>query len=186
MLPSSEMLVRDGHAAHGGSDGRQDLRLDVAQPQAPDRGRAVETEARSELPEGYLDIYRLAVEMTDRVSARRAVASSFFLTAQSALVALMAATSTEDWAFALPGLVLAITWWLVLRSYRRLSGAKFKVIHEMEKRLPAAPFKDEWDELKPDGGRPWRARYFELGLLERLVPAVFGAIFLIVLLADVL
>ena len=108
--------------------------------------------------------------MTDRVSARRAVASSFFLTAQPALVVLVGATSTSDWAFALPGLVLAATWWLLLRSYRILNSAKFKVIQRMEERLPAAPFKDEWIELKPTTGKPWRERYFELGLLERIVP----------------
>lgn len=157
----------------------------MAEPEAADWGSPVETETRSELPEGYLDIYKLAVEMTDRVSARRAVASSFFLTAQSALVALVGATATKDWAFALPGLILATTWWLLLRSYRLLNGAKFKVIQEMEARLPASPFQDEWDVLKPGNGKPWRERYFELGLLERLVPAVFGAIFLAVLVAEI-
>jgi hypothetical protein len=122
--------------------------------------------------------------MTDRVSARRGVASGFFLTAQSALVALVGATSTEDWAFALPGLVLAVTWALLLRSYRLLNSAKFKVIQAMEERLPAAPFKDEWVELKPEGGKGWRGRYFELGLLERIIPAVFGIVFLVVLIAE--
>lgn len=32
------------------------------------------------LPEGYLDLYKLAVEMADRVSARRTTANTFFLT----------------------------------------------------------------------------------------------------------
>lgn len=158
----------------------------MAQPQAPHRGRAVAIEAHSELPEGYLEIYKLAVEMTDRVSARRAVASSFFLTAQSALIVLVGVTSTKDWAFALPGLVLAATWWLLLRSYRILNSAKFKVIRRMEERLPAAPFNDEWIELKPEEGKPWRERYFELGLLERIVPVIFGIIFLVVLITEVL
>jgi hypothetical protein len=157
----------------------------LAEPQAPDRRRAVTTETRFELPDGYLEIYKLAVEMTDRVSARRAVASSFFLTAQSALVVLVGATSTDDWAFALPGLVLAANWWLLLRSYRILNTAKFRVIQQMEERLPAAPFRDEWLELKPERGKSWRGRYFELGLLERIVPAVFGIIFVVVLITDV-
>src|SRR4051794_24309332 len=115
-----------------------------------------------QLPEGFLDIYKLAVEMADRISARRAVASSFFITAQSALIALVAAASKKHWAFAVPGLILALTWWLLLRSYRHLNTEKFKVIQAMERRLPASPFQDEWDALKPTAGRRWRERYVEL------------------------
>jgi hypothetical protein len=134
-----------------------------------------------DLPEGFLDIYRMAVEMADRISARRAAASSFFLSAQTALIALVAATSKKHWALAVPGLVLAITWWLLLRSYRRLNTEKFKVIQTMEKRLPASPFQDEWDALKPAQGRRARGRYVELGLLERVVPLLFAAIFIVIL-----
>ena len=160
--------------------------MDLAEPEGADRGSSVAIDPASQPPEGYLDIYKLAVEMADRVSARRAVASSYFLTAQGALVVLIGATSTANWAYALPGIVLAATWWLLLRSYRILNGAKFKVIQTMEERLPAAPLKDEWVELQSrDGGR-WRGRYFELGLLERVVPAVFGIIFLVVLVTELL
>ena len=126
----------------------------------------------------------MAVEMADRISARRAIASSFFLSAQTALIALVAATSKKHWAFALPGLVMAITWWLLLRSYRHLNTEKFKVIQEMEKRLPASPFQDEWDALKPAAGRRFRERYVELGLLERVVPILFAAIFIVILASE--
>ena len=137
------------------------------------------------LPDGLLDIYKLAVEMADRISARRAIASSYFITAQSALVALVAVVSKDRWALAAPGLVLAATWWLLLRSYRRLNTEKYKVIQEMEKLLPASPFQDEWDALKPQGGGRWRDRYVELGILERVVPAVFAVIFIVILGTDV-
>jgi hypothetical protein len=119
--------------------------------------------------------------MADRISARRAAASSFFLTAQTALVALVAATATKHWAFAVPGLVLTATWWLLLRSYRHINTEKFKVIQAMEQWLPASPFQDEWDALKPQGGKRFRESYVELGLLERVVPALFGAIFIVIL-----
>jgi nitrate/nitrite transporter NarK len=123
--------------------------------------------------------------MADRISARRALASSFFLTAQSALVALVATTSKKHWAFAVPGLVLAVTWWLLLRSYRHLNTEKFKVIQKMEKRLPASPFQDEWDALKHQAGKQVHQRYVELGLLERVVPFVFALIFIVILVAEV-
>src|SRR4051794_3469299 len=134
-----------------------------------------------QLADGLLEIYKVAVEMADRLSARRAAASSFFITAQSALIALVAAGSNQHWAFALPGLVLAGTWWLLLRSYRQLSAEKYKVIQTIEKELPAAPFTDEWNALKqPSGAFRW-GRYQELGLLERVVPVVFAAIFIVIL-----
>jgi len=142
--------------------------------------------APGKLPEGYLDVYKLAVEMADRISARRLAASSFFIAAQTALIALVAGASAKHWAFALPGLVLAVTWWLLLRSYRNLNSAKFAVILEMEERLPAAPFSDEWRRLKlPAGGSGTHGRYLELGLLERIVPAVFAGIFAVILITDI-
>ena len=36
--------------------------------------------AAAELPGNYFEIYKIAVEMADRISARRGVANSFFLT----------------------------------------------------------------------------------------------------------
>lgn len=158
----------------------------MAEPEETHRGREVATSGR-ELPEGYLEQYKLFVEMTDRVSARRAVASSFFLTAQSALVVLLGVISKEHWLLAGSGLIVAITWWMQLRSYRQLNEARFRVIHEMEKRLPAAPYTDEWAILKPpDVPQRWCERYTELGVLERIVPVVFGALFLGVLIAEVI
>jgi hypothetical protein len=32
----------------------------------------------------------------------------------------------------------------------------------MEKRLPASPFQDEWEALKPEAGQHLRKRYVEL------------------------
>jgi hypothetical protein len=140
--------------------------------------------AGGELPQGYVDIYKLAVEMADRVSARRAMANSFFLSAQSILVVLVGATTTSHWALALPGLLLAVNWWLLLRSYRVLNGAKFKVVQAMEQQLPTAPFRDEWTLLSSQAGKPWRQRHFELGLLERSIPILFGLIFLAILINE--
>jgi hypothetical protein len=43
----------------------------------------------TELQQGYLDLYRLAVGMADRVSAQRATANGFFLTMRTGLAALL-------------------------------------------------------------------------------------------------
>jgi hypothetical protein len=136
------------------------------------------------LPEGFLEIYKLSVEMADRVSARRAVASSFFLAVQSGLVASLAFVEGQRWSIALAGIVIAATWWLLLRSYRQLNRAKFQVIHEMEKQLPAAPYAEEWKILDKDNA-PLKERYAALGLIEQAVPVVFLAINVVALAWDI-
>lgn len=131
----------------------------------------------------YVELYKLAVEMADRVSARRTTANGFFLTAESALVALLGNESFDGQAVALAGILLATAWWLLLRSYRDLNRAKFTVITEMEAQLPAQIFAQEWETLKTDPIARWRQRYAELNWLERVVPVVFACVYVFSLLS---
>lgn len=124
----------------------------------------------------------MAVEMADRVSARRGTANAFFLSLQSALVTLVGfgamKLSESPWwvalAVALAGITLSATWWMQLRSYRDLNRAKFTVINKLEEQLPVKLFADEWQSLKRDPIPGWRKRYAELGTSERVVPVVFA------------
>lgn len=45
----------------------------------------------AEASEQYFELYKLAVEMADRIAARRGVANSFFLTVSTGLAALLGA-----------------------------------------------------------------------------------------------
>jgi hypothetical protein len=55
--------------------------------------------------EQYLELYKLAVEMADRVSARRATANAFFLTVNTALLAFVSSGSLNMlWLVALAGM----------------------------------------------------------------------------------
>jgi hypothetical protein len=74
------------------------------------------------------------------------------------------------------GVLSAVVWYLLLRSYRDLNTAKFAVIHEVEKALPIQLFADEWKTLKQDPVTHWRKRYAELGSVERIAPVLFAAI----------
>ncbi|MFF3787447.1 hypothetical protein [Streptomyces sp. NPDC001933] len=140
---------------------------------------APEPERRAEV----LDLYKLAVEMADRVSARRGTANAFFLSVQTTFIALVSfgfpRLSESPWwvslAVFLAGFTLSATWWMQLRSYRDLNTAKFKVINKLEERLPVKIFADEWKELKRDPIPAWRERYAELGASERTIPVVFVA-----------
>lgn len=154
----------------------------MGEPQDSDRRRSVET-ACAGPPAGLVEQYKLAVEMADRVSARRGSANGFFLTVQTTLVALLAVPGiTRAW-IAVAGIILAGAWWLLLRSYRDLASAKWAAIEKLERRLPSQPFIEEWEFLKKDPVRWWRPRYAELGFAERLVPVVFAALFIVTLVA---
>ncbi len=156
-----------------------------------------------------LELYKLAVEMADRTSARRAGANSFFFTLHAALAAFVGivssarkppphANSASFDAFgmvvtAAAGIVLSVTWWALLRYYRRLNGAKFRVINEIEQSLPEQIYTREWKILHPDephlqdsverSHRPGLGRLLRLShhreasVVEQVVPFVFAAIY---------
>jgi hypothetical protein len=119
------------------------------------------------------------------VSARRALANTFFLSVNTALVGLLGSGAFR-WYVAAAGAVLAGTWWALLRSYRELNGAKFEVIVALEQRLPVQVYGDEWAILGRAPARPALrratlrsrlAQYGELGKIERIVPWVFVGIY---------
>jgi hypothetical protein len=153
-----------------------------------------------------LELYKTAVEMADRTSARRAGANSFFLTLNTALAAVVGIVSSarkppphgnmptfDAYGLvltAVAGIVLSLTWRALLRYYRRLNAAKFDVINTLEERLPARPFTDEWSILHPEppaGEKPpgmwtrwWRKKvqHREATIVEQVVPLVFVVIYL--------
>jgi hypothetical protein len=126
--------------------------------------------------------YKLYLEMYDRHSARRSLANTFFLTLHAIFISALGlslrnATSfsqTGLLAFPLIGLlVLCYAWWRMVQYYRRVMTAKEKVIHEMEKRLPANPsFGAEREAMSND--RPYNA----LRRMELTLPFIFGALYL--------
>jgi hypothetical protein len=140
-----------------------------------------------------LEIYKLTVEMADRVSARRAAANTFFLTVNTTLVAVVGLRTVSpdsallSIAVCAAGVAVAGCWWLLLRVYRRLNSAKFTVINQIEaEHLPVKPFTDEWVQLMPSDARTGRRARIgkglrELGGVERIVPVVFGFLYLVLL-----
>ena len=130
-------------------------------------------------------LYAMAVEMADRVSARRGQANQFYLSVETLLLgvpAFFGLTSVDGASpdplrtsvLAAVGVIVSLTWWLQLRSYRQLNRAKFEVILAIEREhFQIHPFGDEWESLKKDRIQGWRGRYAELGTVERTVPIVF-------------
>ena len=130
-----------------------------------------------------LDQYKLYVEMADRISQRRQIANTFFLTVSTALVSFMGVTfpsGTEVRELAwyiivgLAGVILALTWYRLIRSYRDLNAVKFGVIQEIEAFLPLMPYKAEWEAVGR-GDEP--KLYLPFTHIETRVPWIFMVLY---------
>jgi hypothetical protein len=130
--------------------------------------------------EHSLSIYVKYAETAKHISDRRQNANTFFLSINTALVAFLGytgfglASSPPNprycWAVLVAGVVLSLLWARLLKSYRDLNTAKFRILHETERVLPIAPFRTEWEVL---GSGKVRSTYWPLSYLERIVPFLF-------------
>ena len=166
---------RDDDSVHGRT-------TTAAVPAQPGSGPRPSAPGEPAVGQDVLELYKLAVEMADRVSARRGSANAFFLSVQTALVSVIGFGMSEwaepPWyvsvAVAMGGVTLSLAWWLQLRSYRHLNAAKFLVINDIEEQLPVRIFTDEWAVLRGTPEPRRTRRYAELSSSERIVPLVFA------------
>lgn len=153
--------------------------LNIAKYQYHLEAWRVKRSVPGERDDDVLEQYKLAVEMADRVSARRGNANLFFVSIQTTLLtaAGLAYTTLQHVAWysvlgtALTGCVISAAWWRQLQSYRLLNQAKFAVINAMEERLRVKVFTNEWDILTKQ-----TPSYIELGATERMVPWMFAVL----------
>lgn len=134
-----------------------------------------------------LEIYRTYLEMADRISTRREKANSFFLTLNTAIVGFVGYLSGTDklsaddrWLILIGfiGIFLSYLWYRIIRSYRGLNSAKFKVVHEIEKMLPLRPYDAEWESV----GRGKNPKlYLPFTHVEVVIPWIFLVIHIIAL-----
>jgi len=126
-----------------------------------------------------LEIYKVYLEMADRISERREKANSFFLAVNTALIALLAkdafgssagAPRTLELLVPIAAGVLCYLWYRIVRSYRDLNSAKFKVIHAVERQLPLRPYDAEWESVER-GKNP--QLYLPFTHVEGVVPWLF-------------
>lgn len=135
--------------------------------------------------EHVLSQYAMYVEMADRLSARRQSANTFFLTVNTVLVAFLGVLAAERaanapvvWVLtvAAAGVTLSYSWYRLIRSYRDLNGAKFRVVHAIERRLPLRLYDAEWESVGR-GERP--DLYLPLTHVELRVPWVFAVLYVV-------
>lgn len=130
-----------------------------------------------------LEQYKLYVQSAENVSARRIASSRYLLTLNSALIALYGLQSASfgqnSWALLIPilGLSVSLLWHQIIKSHKDLNAVKFKIIHEFEQRLPAAPYTHEWQLAGEGQGNAYRS----VTGIERWIPLLFFLIHVILL-----
>lgn len=133
-----------------------------------------------------LEQYKMYVEMADRISSRRDIANTFFLTLNGLALASAGGliekghSLSQKWALIFPLLVLwlgCFFWNRLINSFRQLNGVKFYVVGELEARLPASPYrKAEWETLLKEGKD--RRVYWPLTHVESKIPLIFAVAYL--------
>jgi hypothetical protein len=136
-------------------------------------------------------IFEVYLATADKVGDRRAQANSWMLSVNSAIVALygylqsdklaVSAPQKMVWLWAIPtaGAIVCVAWSALLKSYRELNRAKFAVLAELEKDLPASPTTREREIYKEHGRR-------SLSQIESLIPGCFVLLYAIMLVAALL
>ncbi len=121
----------------------------------------------------------------EKVVSRRQTVHTFFLTANTFLMTCAGLLVTKDFVrsgiSAVPvmmasvaGAMLSMVWMKLSRHYGLLNAGKFKIIHALERHLPAAPFSAEWVEFD-EGRNP--SKYQSMATIEWVIPVIFLVIY---------
>jgi hypothetical protein len=131
-----------------------------------------------------LELYKVMVQSSEALVARRLGTNTFFLTVNGALVAAIGLFVRQSAnlrshglaiaIFCLAGFIVAGRWHTLLVSFGQLNAGKFAVIFRIEKVLPAAIFNAEWEALKSGTDK---RRYRTFTASERRLPIIFMGIY---------
>jgi hypothetical protein len=144
-----------------------------------------ENEYGSDYKAHLFEQYKLYVDGAEKISDRRQHANNYFITINTALISLMGLSFQiklfENLAWiksilAFVGIIICVIFWFLIRSYKQLNTGKFAVIHEIEKHLPLALYKYEWEIL---GEGKDNKKYYPFSHIELLIPWVFGIIYVL-------
>lgn len=130
-----------------------------------------------------LEQYKLYVQSAENVSARRVSTMRYLLTLNTAIVALYGfGIANPEYIYLLipvgaVGIVVSIASRMIIRSYSGLNAVKFKLIHEMEQRLPVALYDYEWHMAEEGRGKTYRP----VSHVEMFIPILFILIHVVVL-----
>lgn len=126
--------------------------------------------------EHLLEQYKLYVNSSLDVTSKRLETNKFFLTLNSIIFGFTSIITTLNnnlviALFSIIGIIVSVVWLKNIVSYKELNCAKFKVIHELEKYLPASLFKTEEEH--------YLNRYYGFTSIEKFVPITFIILYIL-------
>lgn len=128
--------------------------------------------------EEALELYKVVVSTIISNEQRRQQSAIVYLGLLAATITVFGALkSLEAIYVAIPGFVIALTWFSSVSYFRHLARSKFKVIKDLEKHFFYQPYQKEWEHFKK-GGKPqkgFRTLFsFKMGLakLDMIIPGL--------------
>ena len=167
--------------------------MEIEDDQIDDILIATNTEHKNKHPDRYIDHYleqyRIYLLIFDNLSDRRQKSNEFFLGLNTAIMGIMGYFEIKNIPetpiifilVPLVGMAICFCWYRLILSFSQLNRAKFKVIHTLEKKLPANLFETEWQLL---GEGKDKTKYFPISHIERFIPIIFIVLYLVILLAN--
>ncbi len=134
----------------------------------------------------YLEQYRMYLHIFNSTSDRRNGSNEFFLGLNTAIIAVLGYLETRTptnntsviFLFApFVGIAICYCWYEIIISYKQLNKAKFKVIHNIEEKLPLSLFKTEWELL---GKGLDSTKYRRISSIEKNIPIIFIVLYAVI------
>ena len=139
-----------------------------------------------------LEQYKVFLETSESLIARRQTVNSFYVSANTALItitggliAVFRETSERAILFVLisiVGIVLSVSWIRILSAYGILNGSKMKVISMIERELPASLYDTEWKVMSD---RLNSKKYISFTESEKKAPKAFIVLYALIIIAAV-
>ena len=136
----------------------------------------------------YLEQYRIYLHIFNTTTERRVRVNEFFLGINTAIMAIMGYVETKGFSerpifILVPfvGIAICLCWYRIIMSYKKLSRAKFKVIHSAEVKLPLSLFETEWELLGK--GKDY-TKYRSISNIEKYIPLIFVLLYLFIFISN--
>ena len=136
-----------------------------------------------------LEQYKVFLQTSEDLVARRQTVNNFYISINSALVALFSATFAFELQalhrlavgllFAAVGVVLSLSWIRLLASYGNLNSSKMRIISSIERQLPASLYDAEWAAMSD---RLNKKRYVSFTESEKNIPRLFIVLYAVIFL----
>lgn len=139
-----------------------------------------------------LEQYKLFLQTSEDLVSRRQNVNSFYISINSALVAVFGALLALDISsfykcvisivLAIVGIILSVSWVKILISYGDLNSSKMKIISHIEKQLPASLYDAEWAALSDKLNK---RKYVSFTNSEKRVPYLFTIVYICICVSSI-